>query len=247
MRTLAVISVAVLAVCAAPPHAVAQPLERVTIFVNGAYQVTTHPFNDRLTFDVNRETGTTTTRYPGDAGLVIDGGLTVGLWKNLGAGVAVSRFAIDEAASTESDIPHPFHFTTPRRVAGEVSGLRRTELGVHVNVVYRGPITRTIRVAVFGGPSFMRVEQDTVAAIAYDESFPFDTATFRGASQRRSTASGVTFNAGADVSWMLTRHFGLGGLARFAEATVDLDLGESRTQSVSVGGLTTGLGVRIAF
>lgn len=246
MRGSTITLLAALGVASAAP-ALAQPVPRVTISVNGGYQPTTHAFTDRLTFDVNRETGTTTARYPGDAGLVIDAGVAIGLWRQLGVGVAVSRLAVDETSTTESDIPHPFFFNTPRHVTGDVSGLRRTELGVHADVVYRGPISRTIAIALFAGPSFMRVERDTITAVEYDESFPFDVATFRRGATRRSDASGVTFNAGADVSWMLTRHVGVGGMARFAEATVDLDLGESRTQRVSVGGFTAGLGVRIAF
>jgi hypothetical protein len=232
-------------VCAAP--ALAQPIPRVTISVNGGYQAAEHPLTDRLRFDVNRETGTTTARYPGDAGLVVDAGVAVGLWRQFGVGVAVSRLAFDETSTTESDIPHPFFFNTPRHIEADVNGLRRTELGVHADVVYRGPLSPTIAIALFAGPSFMRTERDTITAIEYDESFPFDVATFRRGATRRSDASGVTFNAGADVSWMVTRHVGVGGMARFAEATVDLDLGESRTQRVTVGGFTAGAGVRIAF
>jgi hypothetical protein len=246
VRSPAIGVLAALGVVSAVP-ALAQPSQRVTISVNGGYQPTKHPFTDRLTFDVNRETGTTTARYPGDAGLVVDAGVAVGLWRQFGVGVAVSRLALDETSSTETDIPHPFFFNTPRHVTADVNGLRRTELGVHADVIYRGPISRTIAVALFAGPSFLRVERDTITAIEYDESFPFDVATFRRGATRRGNASGVTFNAGADLSWMLSRHVGIGGMARFAEATVDLDLGESRTERVSVGGFTAGLGVRIAF
>jgi hypothetical protein len=247
VRRLPLVCLAVLVSHAAPFSATAQPVERAMISVNAAFQPTNHPFNDRLTFDVNRETGTTSARYPGEAGLVIDAGLSVGVWRNLGVGVAVSRFAADQVATTESDVPHPFFFNTPRQVVGEVTGLRRTELAVHADLVYRLPVGRAIRVALFAGPSFMQVEQDTITSIEYDESFPFDTATFRGAQQRRSSGSGVTFNAGADVAWMFTRHIGVGGIARFAEADFDLDLGDARSQRISAGGFSGGGGLRFVF
>jgi hypothetical protein len=249
VRTFAVLCLAAFAVPTVPRTAAAQsrPAARAVISVNGAFQPTEHPFTDRLNFDVNRETGSTTVRYPGESGVAIDAGVSADIWRNLGVGVAVSRFASDETAGTESQLPHPFFFGMPRQLAADVSGLRRTELAVHTAFVYRLPTARQLRVALFAGPSFMNVEQDTIVSIEYDESFPFDTVTFRSARQRKSTGSAVTFNAGADIGWMFTRHLGIGGLARFAEATVDLDLGEGRTQSVTAGGFSAGAGIRLAF
>jgi hypothetical protein len=247
MRVFPLACLATLAVHATAPPAAAQPAPRIVVSINGTFQTTKHPFTDRLNFDVNRETGSTTVRYPGATGATIDAGVLADIWRNIGVGVAVSRFASDETAGTDSQLPHPFFFNMPRELAAEVGGLRRTEFAVHTAFVYRLPTPRALRVALFAGPSFVNVEQDTIVSIDYDESFPFDTVTFRSARQRKSTGSAVTFNAGADVAWMFTRHFGVGGLARFAEATLDLDLGEGRTQSVSAGGFTGGAGIRVAF
>jgi hypothetical protein len=247
MRALPLLCLTTLALNAAPLPAAAQPTPRAMVSINGTFQSTKHPFNDRFDFDLNHETGSTTVRYPGETGVAFDVGVLVDVWRNLGVGVAVSRFAGDESGVTESELPHPFFFDTPRTLAAEVSGLRRTELAIHTAFVYRLPTGRGVRVALFGGPSFMNLEQDTVASVEYDEAFPFDTVTFRRARQRQSTGSAVTFNAGADVAWMFSRHFGIGGLARFAEATLDLDLGDGRTQSVSAGGFSGGAGIRVAF
>jgi hypothetical protein len=247
VRALPLACVTTLALHAAPSLVAAQPTERAVIFVNGAFQPTKHAFTDRFTYDVNRETGSTAVQYPGETGVVIDAGVSAGIWRNLGVQVAVSRFAHEETASTESQLPHPFFFNMPRQLAADASGLQRTELAVHTGLVVRLPVSRALRVALFGGPSFMNVEQDTVTAIDYDERFPFDAVTFRDARQQKSTGSAVTFNVGADIAWMFTHHFGIGGVARFAEATLDIDVGEGRTQRVSAGGFTGGAGVRISF
>jgi hypothetical protein len=235
---------AAVALHAAP--VLAQPSERVFISFNGAAQVTKNPFTDRSEFDVGPEQGTTEADYPVEGGLLIDGSIAVRLWKDLAAGVAISHFTRDEVVATVSRIPHPFFFEMLREVTGDASATR-TERAVHVQAIYRfragGPIT----VALFGGPSFMRVEQDFVTSVQYNEEYPFDTATFRQAVTESVSGSAVGFNAGADVAWMFTRHIGVGGLARFAKATIDVDLPGGRTKSLEVSGFSAGGGLRLAF
>ena len=79
----------------APAGVAAQPRERVYVTINGAAQLTRHPFTDRFTFDVNREEGSTDTRYPIDGGPAVDAGLAVRLWRGLAAGVSVTSFMRD--------------------------------------------------------------------------------------------------------------------------------------------------------
>jgi hypothetical protein len=104
-----------------------------------------------------------------------------------------------------------------------------------------------LRVVLSGGPSFFNVEQDMVTEVSISESFPYDTATFSSATKRRQKASAPAFNVGADVLYMLTSKFGVGGLVRFARATVDLDAPENRTIAVDAGGVYAGGGVRVLF
>ena len=80
----------------------------------------------------------------------------------------------------------------------------------------------------------------------YDETYPFDTATFRSATTRRSKASVTGFNAGADLQWMFGRHIGLGGMVRFTRGSVDLTTENDRRISVRAGGVQAG-GLRIGF
>lgn len=245
MRTVVVLVFGAVSAAAVAP-VLAQPRERVFISVNGAQQVTKSPFTDRLEFEVNRETGSTETDYPIEGDLVIDGAIAVRLWRNLGAGVAVSHFTRDEVVGTVSRLPHPFFFDTPREITGNV-GVTRTERGVHVQAIYRFGIGRPIRIALSGGPSFMRVEQDVVTSIQYDEAFPYDTATFRRAETASVSGSAVGFNGGADVAWMFTRHVGIGGLARFARATIDVEVPGGRAKALDVGGFSGGGGIRLVF
>jgi hypothetical protein len=225
----------------------AQPRERVSISLNGASQATDNPFSDRFEFPVDRETASTESHYPVKGGVLIDGSIALRVWRNIGAGVAVSHFVRDGTATTDSRLPHPLYFASLRTLAGDVRGVSRTERGIHVQALYRFAFAAPITVTLFGGPSIIRVEQDVVSAIQYNESFPYDQPTFGAAETRPVRGSAVGFNAGADVAWMFARHVGVGGVARFARATVDLDLPGGRSKAVDAGGLSGGAGLRVVF
>ena len=245
MRGLLIL-VAAAAAGGAASDAFAQPPARVFISVNAASQPTKNPFTDRFDFEVNRETGTTEVDYPVSGGLLADGSVAVRLWKGLGAGVAVSRFTRDITATMTSRVPHPFFFERLREVAGEAT-VTRTEQAVHLQAVYRVALRAPFEVTLFAGPSFIRVEQDVVSAVEYDESFPFDAATFRRAQTASISGSATGINAGADVTWMFSRYVGVGGLVRIARARVDLDFPAGRKTSLDAGGVSAGGGLRIAF
>ena len=220
--------------------------ERVFISVNGAFQVSTNDFSDRFTFDLNQETGSTEVDYPGDGGFVFDAGAGVRLVKNFGVGASFSYFTHDGTAQTTSSFPHPFFFNQPREVTGE-TGVTRTETAVHIQAMYLWDPAGPLRLVLSGGPSFFSVEQELVTQVRITESFPYDTATFAGVETRREKGSAPAFNVGADVFWMFSQQVGVGGLFRFARASVDLDTEDNRTVSVDAGGLYIGGGLRIVF
>ena len=83
--------------------------------------------------------------------------------------------------------------------------------------------------------------------MVYDEEYPFDVATFRSATTRRSKATVTGFNAGADLRWMLSRNIGVGGMLRYIRGSVDLETEDDRQISVRAGGLQVGGGLRIGF
>jgi hypothetical protein len=62
------------------------------------------------------------------------------------------------------------------------------------------------------------VRQSLVTGVEVTETYPYDSATFKGATAEDATATAAGFNAGADLFWMFSRHVGAGrsdpGLAR---------------------------------
>ena len=233
-------------VLTAVPAAAQNWSERVFISVNGAYQLTTNSFDDRFTFDLNQETGSTDVDYPGDGGFIFDAGGGYRLVKNFGVGASVSYFTHEGTAQSTSSFPHPFFFNQPREVAGE-TGVTRTETAIHIQAMYLWDPAGPVRLVLSGGPSFFTVEQEIISEVRINESFPFDTATYASAESRREKGSAPAFNVGADVFWMFTPQFGAGGLFRFSRASVDLDTADNRTLSVDAGGVYVGGGLRIVF
>jgi hypothetical protein len=220
---------------------------RVVISLSGGMQAAPTTFSDRFEFGRNLENASVEVQYGLQPAILFDGGIGIRLWQNVGAGVAVSHATRDDSADIDARIPHPFFFERLRTVTGSQSGINRTETAAHVQLQYSIATTPSVTLVLSAGPSWLNVAQELVTDVEYDETFPYDEATFRSAPARRSTASAIGFNAGAELRWMFARHVGAGGFARFTRATVDLETHDSRRIAVRAGGVQAGGGLRIAF
>ena len=220
---------------------------RVVISLSAGVQAAATGFSDRFGFERNVETASVEVQYGQQPAILFDGGIGIRLWKNLGAGIAVSHSTGDDSADIDARIPHPFFFERFRTVTGSQSGITRTETAAHMQLQYSFNATPSVTLVLSAGPSWLNVAQELVTDVEYDETFPYDEATFRSAPARRSTASATGFNAGAELRWMFARHVGAGGFARFTRATVDLETHDNRRIAVRGGGVHAGVGLRVAF
>ena len=220
---------------------------RVVISLSGGIQAATTGFSDRFEFERNVETASVDVEYGVQPAILFDGGIGIRLWKNVGAGLAVSHATRDDSAEIDARIPHPLYLERPRSVTGSQGGITRTETAAHVQLQYSAAVTPAVTLVLSAGPSWLNVAQELVTDVEYDETFPYDEATFRSAPARRSTASAIGFNAGAELRWMFARHVGAGGFARFTRATVDLETHDDRRMEIRAGGVQVGVGLRIAF
>ncbi len=210
-------------------------------------QAAAPPLNDRFEFEEFVEIGSAEIDYAADAGPLLDVGFAMRLQRNFGAGVSVTSVTGDRRARVSGRIPHPFDFGKPREVEGEAPRLDRRELGVHLHLDYSRQLTRRLRLTVGGGPSFFSATQRLVDQVLFTHTFPYDTATFAGVNSRRVRGSGLGFNAGGDLTWMMGKRVGLGGLVRYARGTVDLEAVDARSVDADSGGLQTSAGVRVFF
>jgi hypothetical protein len=217
------------------------------VAVNGAYGVDTRTFDDGATFVANAEEGRFETNYTRKSGPMLDisGGVLVG--PRIGVGAAVSHYSRSTPVTVEASVPHPFYFDRMRPITGDVGGLMRKELGVHLHARGVFPVNPTLTITLFGGPSYFDVSQDIVTSFAYADAFPFDEARFERAMTAKSSASAMGVNAGGDIAIFLTSRAGIGLSAQFSRATVEMPSANGSTTRVRVGGLSTGAGLRLRF
>jgi opacity protein-like surface antigen len=217
------------------------------ISANGGYQTTAREFEDNVTFTAFAEQGDFDVRYKAPAGPLFDFSGAYRIWKNLAIGAGLSAYRKQAPAVVEARLPYPFDFNLHREASGDVGSLRREELAVHVQAMWMIPVSNSIDVAVFGGPSYFRVQQPFVQTLEYIYSYPFDTATVTGANTTPQKQTAPGFNAGVDVTYMLTKSVGVGAVLRYSEANVEFTSADNQTFKAKVGGPQVGAGIRFRF
>lgn len=228
----------------APPPAI----DRIYISVNGAFQTAGDDFGENVTFTENAESGTFSTDYDVKSGPAFNISVGAGLWRNIGVGVGVTRFSKNTPTAINASVPHPFFFNRPRTVDGEVAGIKREELAVHVQARATFVPTDRIQAVVFAGPSFFSVKQGIVNDFEITETFPYDTASFSRGITTEVDESKVGFNVGADVGFFFTRQVGVGGSVQWAGTTIDAPAsGGTGTFEIKAGGFQAGAGLRLRF
>jgi hypothetical protein len=240
------IVVLLLALGAAAPAAAQGLLDRVWVTVDGGVQAAPSHLTDAFTIDEFVETGTVKADYPAKAATLFGGSVGIRVWKQLGAGVAITQTSSRGEVAIDARIPHPFFDNQLRPVEGSES-IKRSETAAHVEIAYLLDVNRNVRVILSAGPSFFSVDQPIVTAVHYSEQYPYDMATFTRAETIRASKSAAGFHAAADAFWMFTRTIGAGGIVRVSRATVDADAGTGRTISVEAGGVQAGVGLRLVF
>jgi hypothetical protein len=214
--------------------------------VDAGGQTASGSFDETTAKTVNLEAATINTTYRGASGITFDGGIAVRVARDFGLGVTVSSFSSQRTADIAASVPHPFLYNTPRSIAGSTGGFERREIATDIQAVYALRPRGKLEMAIFGGPSVINVQQDLVADIAYQESYPYDTATFRSASAAKVRSTGVGVHVGVDFAVRVRKHVGVGWVVRYTVAPVDLQspIGGGTT-STRGGGLQLGGGIRL--
>ncbi len=246
IRLLLVSTMAALAASAASAQTPPPPLPRAVLSVNYGVQGPARTFSDTFTFDRYLETARVQADYDVKVKPFFDGGLAVPIWRSIGLGFTVSRFSATGTAAVQATIPHPFFFDQDRTISGEATDVVHDETAVHAQLVAFVPAGSRLLLALSAGPTVLTVEQSFVTMVNYDESYPFDTATYRSATLQRERKSKVGFNAGADVTVKVTASIGVGVIVRYSRAPVTFDV-NGHGLKVDSGGLQAGGGIRVMF
>ena len=172
------------------------------------------------------------------------GGMRV--WKNLAVGGGLEVVSTSQELAMTGRLPHPFQFDRYREVNGTADGLARTETLVAFEVSWLVALARRLDMFVFAGPAYIAVRQDMATRIQFNQSYPYDTATFTGVETASVSGGGVGATGGIDVSYLVTKRLGIGGGLRYSYASATLKP-SARPATVGLGGLQAAFGARVLF
>ena len=172
------------------------------IAINGGYQADDHTFSETRQQDLYGEQLRWTTDYGIERGAQYKGTVGGYMANGLGGAVTYSFYQDNNSAgAVAASVPHPFFFNQLRQVQGQSAALEHREQVVHLSALYVVPIGSNLEIGVAGGPSLFIVNRTFVDSVLYDETYPFDSATFSSTTTREVKKNQAGFHVGADVSW----------------------------------------------
>ncbi|HZA35698.1 MAG TPA: hypothetical protein VE505_12260, partial [Vicinamibacterales bacterium] len=200
------------------PFASAQgpaPLERGYGHVNLGLQATSHDLEQDTPFVIYDEPGRIQANGSGGGGVLFDIGGGYRVWQRVYAGLSFTSGSNTEDAALSATVPHPFFFDEFRTVTGTTPALKHSEQALHLQAMWRIPVTTRFDVLLGGGPTFFWVDQDLVSGITVTEiGNPTTGVNLSGVTVERASESTVGYNLGADGTYLLTQRFGVGGFLR---------------------------------
>lgn len=203
-------------------------------------QAGSHDLATAESFGIYDETATVTSTQKVKSGGLFDVSAGYKVWRNLAAGIGFSHVGSKADAAIRATIPDPVFFDRLRSVDSSAPGLKHSENVVHLMGVWMVPVTDKIDVGVSAGPSIFRVKQDLPTQVSIAE--PGPTVTGVTVTSVKETTVGI--NLGVDVTYLVTKRWGVGGLARYTRGSVDL---AGASDSLTVGGFQIGGGLRVRF
>ena len=240
MKKAGYLALAVVALFAAPAHAQMTWTDQGFVNVSFGVQAGSDSLQTTSGFDLYGEQGTLATTQDIDGGAIFDIGGGYKVWRNLAVGISFSRVKSDSDINITATVPDPNFFDRQRAVAGNAPGADHSEFATHLQATWMMPVTDKIDVGLSFGPTIFSVSQEVATAITVNEPGPSLAST----TIVKAKETGVGINLGADVTYLVTPRFGAGVLLRYTHGSVDVP---GATDSLAVGGVQFGVGLRVRF
>ena len=208
--------------------------------LNGGFQAGSHTLQTSTPFQIYDETASVDSTQKISGGGFFDVSAGYKVWRNLAVGVGYSWTSSSADAAISASIPDPLVHDTLRPVSGSAPDLNHTEATINLVATWMVPVTDKIDVGIAAGPSIFMVKQDLPDALTVDEPGPI----ISGVTTRSLSKTGGGFHAGIDVTYLVTKRFGVGGLLRYTHGSVTV---EGASDGLTVGGFQLGVGGRLRF
>ena len=214
-----------------------QTTKPIFVDVNGGAQTQSRTINTTTSFPLYGETARIASAQRIGSGPVFDVSGGYRFKPAFAVGIGVSTFSRSATGTILASIPNPLVFNRPVNVSVEQSGLKHSELGVHLMAIWFVPVTVNFDVMLSAGPSFTRVKQDIGTATV-----PAGTQNVSVAVESR-TATAKGANVGIAANYLFASHYGAGAFMRYVGGSVDFP----EATGVKVAGFQIGAGVTVRF
>jgi hypothetical protein len=151
--------------------------------------------------------------------------LLAGTAGGLGIGIHVDALNIQQVSGLAITVPHPLVFGRSATARSSSSVLERRDRNIDIQAIYFAPTPSAWSVRLFGGPTYLRVEEERVRVIDYNQAVTTlggNVVTIAGAPTADVEGSGWGFNVGGDVAFFFSRYVGVGAVVRVSTGTVAL-------------------------
>ncbi len=230
-----------LGLCALAAPAAAQTLQwtdKGFFAADGGVQVASHDLTTVAPFTLYDEDGTVTTSQKVKSGFLFDARGGYRVWRNMAVGLGYSHTGSNSNGSVTAAVPDPVVFGQPRTVTTSADKLSHSENALNLNATWIMPVTDKVDVGFTAGPTIFFVSQEVVGGVSVTEPGPSVTGTT--IDKVSKTTAGI--NIGVDVSYMLNKRYGVGGLARYTWGSAKIE-----NADLTLGGFQLGGGLRVRF
>jgi hypothetical protein len=222
--------------------------DRVSIHMNGGFQSGSDTVQRTFSFRAYGEDARFREDHETQSGGVFDFGVAAQVWEQLQVGLSYSQVTQADATVLSGIVPHPLSLNVSRTIEQQILSLQHEERAVHLYAAWVVPINDKLDVAISGGPSVFNLTQGTIAGVAISEvsGAPWKAVRIDGVTEGTFKKNGFGLHVAVDVTYMITAKLGLGGLFRFAQGGIQVPSSD-RSQTLTVGGVQAGGGLRVRF
>jgi hypothetical protein len=223
-------------------------LDRGYFAANGIYEGGASAITQTQSWASFAETAAVTVENPAVNAGGVDVGGAFRVWRNLAVGAAVTVVSRSGDATVSGSMPNPLYLNRPIALDGGF-GTSNSQVGFHLQVGWVVPMPPKMQLMVFGGPSIFQVKQTIVQAqgIGLSAGYPFESGAISTANTTEASETAIGFGAGADVSYFFSRTVGVGGIVRYAKASVSFPVTGQPSVETDAGGFQVGAGLRVRF
>jgi hypothetical protein len=214
-------------------------------------------FTDTSTFQIYGEQGALATAHSIGGGTLFDVSAGARVWRSLSIGIGYSSLKNKNDAAISVRVPHPIVFGQSRVANAIAENVEHSENAVHLQFMWRIPVTDKFQLTAMAGPSFFTVRQ-SIATIQAPQDIqdvaPFTNVTITSVRVTEVKDSPVGVHIGIDGTYFITTYndigIGIGAFARYVGASFDLPTAAGVTRDdtdLKVGGPQGGIGLRLRF